>query len=177
MGASLIANLIYDSINTYSVPSGSDYAFYSKISEDDLLSLFIQNYMVKIEANYPFIPVWSHIMYAVMKLKYEWDNPKLKTIMPKVLSSIAKWVLFYFIQNTPYPEPITSWELVKFCTIYTISKLIGLNLDETNKVVDWLTIPIPLSHSLLDYYENRLTYMKSDTELKNVEYLVELYYV
>ena len=159
----LIHNL-YDTILSYYTPEYKDYKlaynqFTKKsIKKNELHQLMTNEFLVHNEARYELLPVWCVVMYIFLKLKHEIIDPRINGLGDKLLSFIGKWVLFFFIQDTPYDAPINVGNLVKFCAIFVISRHLNIPIKGLNDspIVNWLSIPPEICDKLVVYYNDRI---------------------
>jgi serine/threonine protein kinase len=159
----MLVHSIYDSISR---PIPVAYFLYSvlstsKYSVAKLHQLMVDQLMIKTNVTYNFIPIWSHIMYTALKLSNDLVKLQVDNLFTELISLIGKWVLFFFIQTTPYPYTLTTWELVKFCTMYSLYPMLEVSMIELNQepIIDWLTISPQHCQGLFVYYQTQLEIM------------------
>jgi len=158
---------LYDSILRLPLPS---YDVYSAVigklkSADELKKLLIDEIIIHNQLNFEFIPIWCHIMYIVLKLHYEFTEQQIPK--DQLQSLIGKWVLFYFIQNSPFDQPLTSWELVVYCTRRVL--LQHLNITIKRPFASWLIIDENKYSKLDKYYNQQIEIIQSK------EYIPEIF--
>ena len=126
--------------------------------------LMVDSLMIGQKANYDLIPIWSHIMYIYLKLKYELKDDRLSNLLAVLTQMVGKWVLFFFILDTAYETPLTAWDLTKYCAIRSIAIAIKLDTEDLNKMplVDWLVLSPEVFTGLHGYYEEKLATMMED---------------
>jgi serine/threonine protein kinase len=143
-----LINEIYSDLCDYYHQTYSDFAIMSEMSVDDIYHLLQTELLSQID--WIFIPIWCHIIYIGLKLE----------LTKNFISDVGKWVLFYFIQPKPFPQIITSWDLVRFVALNQ------MNLTNKQTQLEWLQIDPVLYKSLQTYYSRRLVIGK-DKFLRN----------
>jgi hypothetical protein len=111
---------------------------------------------------------------------YEVKHPWITSFVKHtdLLVDLARWVLFYFIQDQPWGEPITVWELVTYCTLRLLRTYTEVSYQELS-IVEWLTLPADKCSQLDTYYQERLSYMAQNVlkyETGTAKPLVDLYF-
>jgi serine/threonine protein kinase len=185
-GVTLMLNSLYDNIVRTRIPN---YISYTKVldqqlSTEDLRKIMIDELMIGLNIQYDFIPVWCHIMYVYLEFTYTVQDPRAVLFRQQydLLVELTKWVLFYFIQPTPFTRPITTWELVKFCVLHFMVQGMGTPLEDLlgRPVVDWLTLPPDLYGQLHRYYAGSLVVIRDHViptfEKHSSKPLTELYF-
>jgi len=180
-GLCTVIHSIYDSVLIY---YGADYDEYSHAMEYEFTSVQLQKIviselLVHNNVRFDFIPVWCHIVYMYLKIIHEIKDIRLNKY-GNLLQEIGKWVLFYFIQSNPF-GPLTTWDLVKYCTIHILSRSLSVSWVELikNPIAEWLTIPEPLYDQLEKYYNDSIIYMRDNVlkhEKSKCKPITELYF-
>ena len=73
-------------------------------------------YLFKNIVSFDYMPIWSHITYVYIRVKYEY---KLKITHPR--QNMGKLLLIYFVGKIPFKTPIHIFDLVIYCAIKVIS--------------------------------------------------------
>ncbi|MEO0236803.1 MAG: protein kinase [candidate division WOR-3 bacterium] len=131
-----------------------------------------------------FLPIWSHIIYIIVKLIYNnrinLDNFSNLLISLQIL--ISKWVLFYFCQTMSFEKELTTWELVQYCALRVLKHYSHLDYSEIMSTVpiSW-TIERSKIETLDQFYERGLNEYKSiecekdGAHHKGYDYFREMY--
>lgn len=160
----LLIHDMYDSIlmfhnNVYDdLINNPDYGYEN---EQKYLNYMIVDNLVGI--NHRFIPVWSHIVYVYIKLHH------LPVMSVRIMNDVAKWVLFYFVQDTCYNGKLTIWSLVQCMYLKVISQSLKIPVEQLigDDSYQVIRVSFNIYLHLESYYQSRMMYLKKtrQTEL------------
>jgi serine/threonine protein kinase len=123
----------------------------NRFKSAELLSYFYNNLNINVNIH----PISVHISYIYLQLLFE--IKKLQNgfkIENDFFEDICIFVIFWFIQTKPYYEPVTNWEVVIFCTINLLSKIVGVSgiVLIQNPIIPLLTMDANKYQKMEDYY-------------------------
>ncbi|MEO0236800.1 MAG: protein kinase family protein [candidate division WOR-3 bacterium] len=169
----IIHGLVFNSLFDYLVSNRVNYQNYSLMLRNgydlsDWLSLIKSDFLCNDKMKVIFIPIWCHIMY--MYIEFFYRKPSQTNHFFAMISSftidVGKWVLFYYFNpyGFDFPQPVTSWELVQYCTIRAVRLKFKL---PTNGVMERINQNMPTKILTLNeekirlfdqYYEQSIIY-------------------